>query len=773
MSLRLWLPLDGNTDNKGITGTVLSGSPASWGNGPISKCATFNNNVSNVIYNNTNVYNYINEPFSWCMWLKKDYASMTANAMYAFTVGRADAGERGYGCRIASSSKVNCLFGNKEWEISGIADNEWHHIAFVRSGTSIKLYRDGERILDTTFTGTLPTYSDGNGVGVGCFHYGSDIYPLIGSVADFRIYDHALSKLEVKEIYRNMVLHLPMSGAGAHGVGSNLANVVWCDPYAVTLGTYAAYLSYNGTALSSDTFFGLQVGETYTYSAYITAPSNKKVAVRAEYHTNDSTRTSVIGNYIEAGESGWSKVTDTITEAKRNYTYLKLLINSGNTSVTTNATVYVSKLKIERSSARTEWVPPGTRHISDTSGHSRIVTTSSTHPTLLNYASGSPMFNGCVNFASGNYIRVADPINASANAFSISVWVCPANTAANMTIWTGRSTTGKSIGIFLIANSNLTAFNIRFDDSASSSSTAVIEANNWYHIVCTWKSGGAKKVYINNVARYTGTAGTLSKSNVYGVIGMPATADATPSGSQFLGKMSDFRIYGVELSADDVADMYRKGASIDNSGKVHCALVEGNSSVSAKKGNLLTCGEVNEFGRTQLLYTTKDGTELRNPKVESGYTPASGGTNKTLTSFQAALHFPTATRKFHAELDFVWTDFTGISSNFGCQFQGEMNKPGGTASYSSPIAMALNSAMSPKTLITGTVTGGTYHYSVDVTIEESLWKDKYEWAYLGFRTDYSNGTGSISVKNLICYSTGTTASFRKNGTAEVNSVVEV
>ena len=771
MSLRLWLPLDGTVDNKGITGTVLSGSPASWGNGPISKCATFNNNVSNVIYNNTNVYNYINEPFSWCMWLKKDYSSMTGNSMYAFTVGRADTGGRGYGCRIYST-KVNCLFGNQGWEISGIADNEWHHIAFVRSGTNIKLYRDGERILDTTFTGTLPTYSDGNGVGVGCFHYSGDLYPLIGSVADFRIYDHSLSKLEVKEIYRNMVLHFPMSGAGAHGVGSNLANVEWYNPYAVTLGTYAAYLSYNGTALSSDTFFGLQVGETYTYSAYITAPANKKVAVRAEYHTNDSTRTSVIGNYIEAGESGWSKVTDTITEAKRNYTYLKLLINNGNTSVTANTTVYVSKLKIERSSARTEWVPPGTRHISDTSGHSRTVTTSSTHPTLLNYASGSPMFNGCVNFSSGNYIRVADPINASANAFSISVWVCPANTAANMTIWTGRSTTGKAIGIFLIANSALTAFNIRFDDSASSSSAVVVEANNWYHIVCTWKSGGAKKVYINNVARYTGTAGTLSKSNVYGVIGMPATADATPSGSQFLGKMSDFRIYGVELSADEVDDMYRKGASIDNSGKVHCALVEGNSSVSAKKGNLLTCGEVNEFGRTQLLYTGNTNTVLRNPKTEKGYTPSTA--NNSTTNFDAVLHFPTATRNYHLEMDFTWTDFTGIdTSTFGCQFQGHTAQTGGTASYSNPMTSALTAQMNPKTLITGTLTGGTYHYSVDFTISESYWKDKYEWANLGFRTNYSNGTATISVKNLICYSTGTTASFRQNGTAEVNSVVEL
>jgi len=767
MSLRLWLPLDGTADNKGITGTVLSGSPASWGNGPISKCATFNNNVSNVIYNNTNVYNFINEPFSWCMWLKKDYSSKTANAMYAFTVGRADTGGRGYGCRISTTSKVNCLFGNKEWEISGIADNEWHHIAFVRSGTNIKLYRDGERILDTTFTGTLPTYSDGNGVGVGCFHYSGDLYPLIGSVADFRIYDHSLSKLEVKEIYRNMVLHLPMSGAGAHGVGSNLANINWYSPSTLTLGQYYVMLSNGGVNMESSDFFGLTATDTYTYSAYITAPSNKSVAVRAQYYTSSSERASDIGNYIPAGTSGWSSLTTTMNATKRGYNKMQLLVTSGNTTVTENGNVIISKVKLERSSARTEWVPPGTRHISDTSGHSRTLTTSSTHPTLLNYASVSPMFNGCVNFASGNYIRVADPINASANAFSISVWFKTTNISSTQCVWNGRTTVGSAIAIFVYAN------NIRFDDSNQTRPSNALTANTWYHLVCTWKLGGNKKIYMNGTQISSVTAGTLSgKANSYATIGVSSNADSAGNGNQFVGQMSDFRIYGSELSADDVADMYRKGASIDNSGKVHCALVEGNSSVSAKKGNLLTCGEVNEFGRTQLLYTGNTNTVLRNPKTEKGYTPSTA--NNSTTNFDAVLHFPTATRNYHLEMDFTWTDFTGIdTSTFGCQFQGHTAKTGGTASYANPMTSALTAQMNPKTLITGTLTGGTYHYSVDFTISESYWKDKYEWANLGFRTNYSNGTATISVKNLICYSTGTTASLRKNGTAEVNLVVEV
>ena len=58
MALRVWLPLNGSVENKGISDTIMSGSPASWGNGKIGKCATFTGNVGNVIYNNTTDYNY-------------------------------------------------------------------------------------------------------------------------------------------------------------------------------------------------------------------------------------------------------------------------------------------------------------------------------------------------------------------------------------------------------------------------------------------------------------------------------------------------------------------------------------------------------------------------------------------------------------------------------------------------------------------------------------------------------------------------------------------
>lgn len=187
----------------------MTGNPSSWTTtGKLGKCATFNNSTSNVVYANVTDYNYTTEDFSWCMWLKKDKSSVSTS-MYAFTVGRADYNSYGYGLQVSSSTDLTFRFGTSTWAVS-MGDNEWHHLAFTRTGTEIRLYKDGIQYGDTkTFSGTLPTYSDGQGFGVGGFHYTgtSSIYPLIGSINDFRIYDHCLSAKEVYQIAQGLCLH--------------------------------------------------------------------------------------------------------------------------------------------------------------------------------------------------------------------------------------------------------------------------------------------------------------------------------------------------------------------------------------------------------------------------------------------------------------------------------------------------------------------------------------------------------------------------------------
>lgn len=154
--------------------------------------------VANRIEYNETTFNYTDN-FSWAMWVKSNHTGDAAQ--YVFTSGRADAGGYGFGLQDSSDTNLTVRFGNKSYYF-GIVKNEWTHIAYTKSGTTQKLYKNGELYSTQTFDGTLPTYSDGKGLGLGCFHYTGNIYPAYGNISDFRIYCTALSADAIKDIYR-------------------------------------------------------------------------------------------------------------------------------------------------------------------------------------------------------------------------------------------------------------------------------------------------------------------------------------------------------------------------------------------------------------------------------------------------------------------------------------------------------------------------------------------------------------------------------------------
>ena len=153
--------------------------------------------ANRIEYNNT-TFNYTDN-FSWVMWVKSNHTGDVSQ--YVFTSGRADAGGYGFGLQNSDDTGLNCRFGNKSYRIN-VTKNEWTHIAYTKSGTTQKLYKNGELYSTQTFDGTLPTYSDGKGLGLGCFHYTGNIYPAYGNISDFRIYCTALSANAIKDIYR-------------------------------------------------------------------------------------------------------------------------------------------------------------------------------------------------------------------------------------------------------------------------------------------------------------------------------------------------------------------------------------------------------------------------------------------------------------------------------------------------------------------------------------------------------------------------------------------
>ena len=194
-----------------------------------------------------------------------------------------------------------------------------------------------------------------------------------------------------------------------------------------------------------------------------------------------------------------------------------------------------------------------------------------TYGTLVASVDSGARYKNCVKFNNGSALRTIDVIGA-ANEFSISVWLKP---TVNQTacIWNGRTSIGKAHAIFYIGGG------IRFDDDESMTQTSVnLIVNQWNHIVCTYKKSGQKCIYINGVLNKSVSAGGNTHSNNYATIGMSSSGDATPSGNQFIGYMSDYRIYKTELSAKDVANLYKDAFIVDNKQNIHCyELIEDDS----------------------------------------------------------------------------------------------------------------------------------------------------------------------------------------------------
>jgi hypothetical protein len=193
MALQVWLPLNGTLENKGLSNvTVTNGGATVDNNGKIGKCYYFNG--SNYLTFSSPIS--LSSDCSICCWL--DLTNITAVQYFiTFSGGggiRYSGGDNNFLFYIGSSSL--------NWTYTKV--NRFVHVAFVRKSNSVNLYIDGIQI------GNAKTSNDA----ISCTGIGKrdDGYYLNGKMNDLRIYDHALSAKEVKEISKGLILHYKLDG---------------------------------------------------------------------------------------------------------------------------------------------------------------------------------------------------------------------------------------------------------------------------------------------------------------------------------------------------------------------------------------------------------------------------------------------------------------------------------------------------------------------------------------------------------------------------------
>lgn len=562
MSLRIWLPLINNTNNQGCDSTTFAGTPASWSDGKIGTAATFNGSVGNVIYNNTTAYNYTDN-FSFCIWVYPIYTGSTAQ--YAFTVGRADAGGYGYGLQVGSSSEVTVRFGNKGINVS-CASNTWNHIAMVVKGSSIYIYKNGI-LYSTTAVGSLPTYSDGNGVGLGCFHYSGNIYPYYGRINDFRIYDHALSAKEVKEISKGLVVHFPLDGNGK------------CNDN-ILPGTFVNEVTYTYPSSSYSDKWGATTSIIPSASQYVLSFWAKSTVngdkVRAHYYNpNTTTRCESSQGVVTTASDGNIDITLS-TEWKK---YWVIYTQSSTTAVKRvifprmwnggSGTVSVKQVKFEEGTIPTPWCPNSSDSAYTTLGYNSTIETDTsgfknngTKSGTLSITSDTSRYSASTTFSSGSHIVTTLTTGGYANSFTFAWWGKIVNYTGHM-MW-GFSN-GNRLNLYMSNNGSNFYWNTGDGNGNPFGSVKPSDyAGSWHHFAITG-DGTTAKLYIDGIFK-------ANASTYKGITGTTIYMNGWDSGTSynFNGSLSDFRIYATALSADDVKELYQNSASIADNGSVLC-----------------------------------------------------------------------------------------------------------------------------------------------------------------------------------------------------------
>ena len=178
-------------DTEGLHDGVITG--ASWTSGINKSGLNFNGTIGNVEISSNSELNLTGDKISLSVWVKKE----TANDDGAFLFCRTK-----YILRIDNHGKITFAVYVPGWKSittpwkKRIVDTDWHHVVAIYNGTKIKLYVDAVLIVNKKVSGNLKSSSSSTYIGSeGAINY------FDGTIDEVAIYDKALSKEEVTEIY--------------------------------------------------------------------------------------------------------------------------------------------------------------------------------------------------------------------------------------------------------------------------------------------------------------------------------------------------------------------------------------------------------------------------------------------------------------------------------------------------------------------------------------------------------------------------------------------
>lgn len=586
MSLRVWLPLNGNYKNQGLNGDIIPevmGTGITFTSGKIGKAATFPNNCNSCIH----MPGFNLQEGTICAWVKINGESSGANQRI-ISEGR-DSYSDGTELILNKAGTQMTFKAHKVSVSTNVELNKWMHVVGVFGNNNISLFINGIKKSSTTYTEATPYDYSNNRFVLGKMSYSytstGNYFPFNGQLNDVRVYDHCLSIKEIEEISKGLILHykLDNNGLGGKNLISNFDTsfMEYSDGISTLFvnqmngGTQEIISNFNGAikCLHLHNLGGngrqyrtwsVQAGKTYTISADYYSENAQSTAWRGELNGGNYSWLGANAAYTTPGK--WQRLSYTynnLTSDATIYFFIYCAVNQD---------CYIKNIKIEEGSIATFWSPYVNENIIyDSSGYQH---NGDLIGTITNFAL-TPRYNVSTHFIDGSYGRIQErpSICLPTDSITVNLW-------ARIDTW-GNPISCTEGGGWNFENSSGIQFPVYVASIgykvANSGVTPATLGNTWHMLTGTFDREHVK-IYVDSVLKKTtatGSTNPIGYANNYLFLAAEASGNNTsPANSAFVGDLSDLRIYCTALTEDQIKELYDTSVTIDKDGNIYAREVQ-------------------------------------------------------------------------------------------------------------------------------------------------------------------------------------------------------
>lgn len=569
MSLQVWLPLNGDLHNQGLSNFTITNNNATINNnGKIGQCYAFNGSNSYICID----YNFYNIQYSVSAWVY----STSASATQTICCDRNTVGSGFSIFLINGKLRIDPGGHNEQWTTNYTYPiNTWFHLCIIYDGIKVSYYINGKFKESHNCTLNSSFWRNETCIGASQQTDSSHNNYLNGYLNDVRIYDHCLSQKEIEEISKGLVLHYKLDQPANINynlyTGSKNFTGTWVNSDKWTTSTE----DYNGFIVKqrSGTWSGLAQnitatnGDIFTISFWAKMDLGGKLqSVHRSNLGNVTTGLNILdGNFsssniwVNTNDDGtnWQRYWAILQITSSDITYLQWRIENS----VANKNLYIAGITLEKGYGTKNWSLSAseagtTNTIYDSSGYNN---------------NGTVIGNLTANINNSRY-SCSTIFDGTSRIMANSL---PAETKT-LTCW-AKTTKNKSTSQQIIADSN-SALTISFYQgtiigvfgttrSTGSKSTLGSEykENDWNFFAVVKTSEDRKRdIYCNGI-KLTPTSNDYWSAATGFFIG----ARNASQGNPFYGEISDVRAYATALTAEQIKELYNTSATIDNKGNIY------------------------------------------------------------------------------------------------------------------------------------------------------------------------------------------------------------